>query len=419
MSTFPAAPDDPFAAALGARPPTSPFRPGDGASPPHLAGRKRLLATAADRIRACHERRPMPPLGFHGPSGIGKTALLDQVQAEIIARGGVVARLSGHSPQTALSTLAAAHDRLTGTDQSAADVPAGDVAAVFAAAAQTAANDDRVFMVLVDDMHAGSALTEDLGAAYDAVSARGAGAGLIVAGVHDHGRLDRMPHGIQSLEVSYLQPDEAHDAIATPLRHHDVDVDPDLVQAAANRSGGLPLHVQAWGDELWLAAHDPDRPTDLGLLPTVWTSDWASTTRWPGATSPTPTAPTSPRSPTSSAAPSPPAPPPKTPATPAPSPCPRSEQNCSTRASSTSRSSDTSKSPSPASDAGTPATQAPGSLLSTRMSRGPPPPTSSTDSPPTVPPSTDRPSLASPSDSFAALRRTIALHPPGVASRVR
>ncbi len=266
MSTFPAAPDDPFAAALGARPPTSPFRPGDGASPPHLAGRKRLLATAADRIRACHEQRPMPPLGFHGPSGIGKTALLDQVQAEIIARGGVVARLSGHSPQTALSTLAAAHDRLTGTDQSAADVPAGDVAAVFVAAAQTAANDDRVFMVLVDDMHAGSALTEDLGAAYDAVSARGAGAGLIVAGVHDHGRLDRMPHGIQSLEVSYLQPDEAHDAIATPLRHHDIDVDPDLVQAAANRSGGLPLHVQAWGDELWLAAHDPNRPTDLGAL---------------------------------------------------------------------------------------------------------------------------------------------------------
>ena len=97
----------------------------------------------------------MPPLGFHGPSGIGKTALLDQVQAEIIARGGVVAPLSGHSPQTALSTLAAAHDRLTGTDQSAADVPAGDVAAVFVAAAQTAANDDRVFMVLVDDMHAG------------------------------------------------------------------------------------------------------------------------------------------------------------------------------------------------------------------------------------------------------------------------
>ena len=236
-------------------------------------------------------------------------------------------------------------------------------------------------MVLVDDLHAGSALTEDLGAAYDAVSARGASAGLIVAGVHDHGRLDPCPTASSPSRSATSNPTRPT-MRSPPPSAITSRVDPDLVQAAANRSGGLPLHVQAWGDELWLAAHDPDRPTDLQALAhrvdqrlghyysLAWRDLTDSDRAYVAAIANEFGGPVA----AGTAA--------KTPATPAPSPCPRSEQNSSTRASSTSPSSDKSKSPSPASDGGTPARPSRASSRSTKPRREPLPARRTTDWPP-------------------------------------
>lgn len=265
MSTFPAAPNDPFARALGSRAPASPFRVGDG-PPPVLVGRDRLLAEAAEQLRAATEQRPTPILGLHGPAGIGKTSILDLIESEIVGRGGVVARLDGRYPASGLVQLANAHDRLLAATDSGG-ISAGrptTIAATYRASAAMAAASKVPFAVLVDDLHAASNLTDDI-ASVQSASIDSPPAALIFAGVHDHARMSPMPTGIRSLEVGNLQPADAIEAIRRPLADRDVNVDDDLMKAAAARSGGLPLAAQAWGDELWRFAHQ-DSPATIAAL---------------------------------------------------------------------------------------------------------------------------------------------------------
>ncbi len=252
VSSFPTAPHDPFAAALGSRAPASPFRAGDGLAPPLLVGRDRHLAEAAELIRAIREQRPTPIVGFHGPSGIGKTSLLDHIETEVVARGGLVARVDGSDRSSGLVSFASAHQRLRANapDVTVDSDVADTIAAHYRAASAIAAESDLAFVVLVDNLHAASDLTDQLAGTHDR------GVAIVFAGAHDHAKLADMPGGIRSVEVDYLQPGDTVDAIAVPLQDHGLDVDPELIAAAAARSGGFPLAVQAWGDELWRASHE-------------------------------------------------------------------------------------------------------------------------------------------------------------------
>ena len=137
---FPSTPDDPFTRRLGASPPPSPFRATDGTPPPVLAGRHAALQAAADLLARLVDHRS-GGVGLHGPTGIGKTALLDHIETQVLARGGVVVRLDGTDLDGAAGQLAHARDQLLATadpaDPAAIDAGSG-IAGTYRAAATAA-----------------------------------------------------------------------------------------------------------------------------------------------------------------------------------------------------------------------------------------------------------------------------------------
>ena len=162
---------------------------------------------------------------------MGKTALLDRIELEVVNRQGVVARLDGRDPAGALASLTSTHQTLL------ADLPDGPaprqdppstVGAAYRAAIETAATAQRPLVVLVDELHVASSLTDELGSVHS-MSAHDHPSVLVFAGVHNHALMSSMPGGIRSLELGYLKPAAAMEAIAVPLADNDIDIDPGLV----------------------------------------------------------------------------------------------------------------------------------------------------------------------------------------------
>lgn len=58
--------------------------------------------------------------------------------------------------------------------------------------------------------------------------------------------------------LGMLDADNVRTALVQPCRDRDVDVDPRVVDAVMDATGGYPYFVQVWGSELWNATTDPD-----------------------------------------------------------------------------------------------------------------------------------------------------------------
>lgn len=241
---------DPFASVPGGVPP-SPFNSALGAEPPWLAGRHQVLQAAADQLRVLLEGRPAGPLGLHGPMGIGKTAVLARVAAEADARGGAVAWVDPHNTIAAIGALANAHQQLDPAGPSASTDSVVDAAT---AASEAARASGRPLLVIVDDAHAATDIIAQVGAAHQQATS-GTPASIVLAGAHSHGTLKEMPAGLRSLPIDPLTTAQAVDALARPLERNDLDLRDAVLEDAAERSRGVPLVVQAWGEQLWQSAH--------------------------------------------------------------------------------------------------------------------------------------------------------------------
>nr|WP_274388003.1 ATP-binding protein [Salsipaludibacter albus] len=262
---FPSAPDDPFTARLGTAPPPSPFRAADGATPPVLAGRTTQLLAAADLLAGLVDGRSAA-VGFHGSAGMGKTALLDHLDTQVTARGGLVVRLTGTDLDAALGELANARDQLLAGTDSQPEPTGPGLASAYQATARAASAAGRPLMVMIDDCNAVTDEVAELAAAHDLTGTDpDATIGLVVSGVHRHAGMAGVPSGLVSHPLGVLQPAETRQALVAAADGNGVELDPEAVSVAVNRSGGIPVAVQAWGEALWQAAHT-DGPVDLARV---------------------------------------------------------------------------------------------------------------------------------------------------------
>jgi len=288
VSSFPRAPDDPFARRLGDGAAPSPFRANLGDEPPWLAGREDALTAAAHVMADLLAGVPGRPLGYAGGMGMGKTALLNRIKQEVVGRGGVNVWLEGstteHAAITVLQGAAEELDSLSALSgqphQAGGSEPAGGpshesrngaittVGQAFAQAAAAARAAGRPLVVMIDDYNADSDTTAQLWQAHEAAS-RGpdrSPQAVIVAGVDPTATAPRS--GVLTIELEYLRPDEAFVALKVPLEQHGRAIDDRIVRRAADRTGGHPLHVQAMGEQLWRATNREGdlQPDDIDVL---------------------------------------------------------------------------------------------------------------------------------------------------------
>lgn len=266
MARFPDPDDsDPFASVPGGVPP-SPFECGLGATPPWLAGRHQALQAAADQLRVLLDGRPAGPIGLHGPMAIGKTAILKRIASEVTARGGVVAWIDPLATLDAVEALRSARRQLAPDEATGATDSVREAHAVAVEAARTSA---RPLLVMVEDAHAATEVTRQLDVAHQGVSSD-TPTSIVMTGAHSHATLRDMPEGIRSIQVGSLATDQAIEALTRPLERHGIELPDDILEDAAQRSQGIPLAVQAWGEGLWQASHhDASEVNTQHLQPAV------------------------------------------------------------------------------------------------------------------------------------------------------
>ena len=247
------------------------FRPGDGASPPALAGRKAqqavLLRCLADLAAGA---APPHNIVLTGPRGNGKTALLNWFQeacanSETPVDAVVLTPRDVPDVETLLTTLAPRRGlgRLLPRKLAIAAVGSAEWPHVGSAPrnltrALVARSRKRPLAALVDEAHT---LRLDLGGTLLNASQRVRGEApflLVLAGTPGlPAHLDAMDAsfwarlGEGNLGVGLLDETAAGEALTTPLEAHGVAVEDDALRRVVRHSQRYPYFIQLWGDALW------------------------------------------------------------------------------------------------------------------------------------------------------------------------
>ena len=251
--------------------PSRVFRPGDGASPPALAGRKAqqavLLRCLADLAASA---APPHNIVLTGPRGNGKTALLNWFQeacanSETPVDAVVLTPRDAPDVETLLNTLAPRRGlgRLLPRKLAIASVGSAEWSHAGGAPrdltrALVARCRKRPLAALVDEAHT---LRLDLGGAMLNASQRVRGEApflLVLAGTPGlPAHLDAMDAsfwgrlGEGNLGVGLLDETAADEALTTPLAAHGVAVEDDALRVVVRHSQRYPYFIQLWGDALW------------------------------------------------------------------------------------------------------------------------------------------------------------------------
>ena len=245
------------------------FRPGDGAPPPALAGRKVQQAVLsrclADLVAGTAPPHNVVPLG---PRGNGKTALLNWFQGVCGAAPVDVAALTpDHIP-----SHQALADALIPRRGIARWLPrkigVGSVASAEWQSDSTANRDlvraltarcrRRPLAVLLDEAHTlGNGVGHALLNASPQVRTE-APFLLVLAGTPG------LPDRLSQMDVSFwsrlgeglmgvgrLDDDAAREALAKPLEEHDAAIDASALTTVVEHSQRYPYFIQLWGDALW------------------------------------------------------------------------------------------------------------------------------------------------------------------------
>ena len=243
------------------------FQPGDGATPPFLAGRERQQSVLS-RCLADLSARNAPPhnVVLLGPRGNGKTVLLNwfkgvcaEAEVDVLALtpDGIAEHKSLVDALAPRRGIARWLPRKVGVASvaSAEWQPEGTATLVRALTARCAR---RPLAVLLDEAHT---LPQDVGRALLNASQQVRVAApflLVLAGTpglpERLGEMDasfwsRLGQGL--LGVGRLEASAARDALAKPMAEHDIAFDARALETVVEHSQGYSYFIQLWGDALW------------------------------------------------------------------------------------------------------------------------------------------------------------------------
>lgn len=293
-------------------PRANPYAPGAGTPPPELAGRDGLLADAELTIRRSKAGKPARSFIYVGLRGVGKTVLLNEVQA-LAEREGALTDFIEVSTNTKLSKVIIASmrasllklDRLKGVSEqvkrglrvlksfvSAIKVKHGDVEfsvdidaeagvadsgtlsrdlpELFLAAGEAAKARSASIVILIDEIqNLDREEFEALIMAVHRVDQKnlpilivGAGLPLLVQLTGEaksySERLFEFP------SIGPLDPVEARRAIVQPAKDAGVAYEPAAVDAIIAKTNGYPYFLQEWGYQAWnTALKSPIKASDV------------------------------------------------------------------------------------------------------------------------------------------------------------
>lgn len=285
-------------------PQANPYAPGAGTPPPELAGRDNVLADARIAIERNRSGKSARSFMFVGLRGVGKTVLLNEVQAIAEEQGALTdfIEVSVHEPlsKTIIPTLRAALlklDRIKGVSEKvkkglrvlksfvgavkvkyddvefSVDVDAEpgvadsgtltrDLAELFLAVGEAAKARNASIVILIDEIQ--NLPAEEFEALIMAVHRTdqkklpllvvGAGLPLLVKLSGDAKsyaeRLFEYP------DIGPLDPVEAARALREPAAEADVIFNDDAIEAVIEKTKGYPYFLQEWGYQSWNTAEE-------------------------------------------------------------------------------------------------------------------------------------------------------------------
>lgn len=285
-------------------PQANPYAPGAGTPPPELAGRDNVLAGARIAIERNQSGKSARSFMFVGLRGVGKTVLLNEVQAIAEEQGALTdfIEVSVHEPlsKTVIPTLRAALlklDRIKGVSEKvkkglrvlksfvgaikvkyddvefSVDVDAEpgvadsgtltrDLAELFLAVGEAAKARTASIVILIDEIQ--NLPAEEFEALIMAVHridqkrlpllVVGAGLPLLVKLSGDAKsyaeRLFEYP------DIGPLDPVEATRALREPAAVADVIFNDDAIEAVIEKTKGYPYFLQEWGYQSWNTAEE-------------------------------------------------------------------------------------------------------------------------------------------------------------------
>jgi len=294
------------------KPSKNPFAPGAGMPPPELAGRDALLSEARLTIQRNRNGNSARSFIYVGLRGVGKTVLLNEVQAIAEAECAITdfVEVSANEPLTKvmIATMRAALlklDRIKNVSEKVKqglrilksfvgtakmkygdfefsldiDAESGvadsgrltrDLAELFIAVGEAAKSRKASIVLLIDEIQ--NLPIEEYEALIMAVHrvnqkklpvlVVGAGLPLLVkltgkAKTYAE-RLFEYP------KIGALNDDEARRAIIEPLAEAKVDIDNDALKLVTDETQGYPYFIQEWGYQVWnKATRSPIKKTDV------------------------------------------------------------------------------------------------------------------------------------------------------------
>ncbi|MGI9250744.1 MAG: AAA family ATPase [Pseudohongiellaceae bacterium] len=247
----------------------NPFRPGAGLMPPYLAGREAVQAVFAEAMDLLQSGGVGRTIVMYGPRGMGKTVLLDWLEARCEERGISVTETT---PSTRLKTAESLPGLLLPTSWLPQEVSAS--AGGWLSAKWTTPDSDKQAgfeehliqacqkepqALLLDEAHTLDSDTCQELLNISQIAARKAPFLLVLAGTPGLEPFLRTVGATfidRSKKVGVGQIDEqaAMDAIRLPLDNEGIAIEEALLKDIAKDAQNYPYFLQLWGGELWKVA---------------------------------------------------------------------------------------------------------------------------------------------------------------------
>ena len=280
----------------------NPYAPGAGTPPPELAGRDTILADARLAIRRNRSGQSTRSFMFVGLRGVGKTVLLNEVQAMAEEEGALTDFIEIGSneplPRVVIATLRSILlklDRIRGVSEQvkqglrvlksfvgsvtvkvegiefSVDIDgepgvadsgtlSRDLAEVFVAAGEAAKARASSIVILIDEIqNLPSEEFEALIMAVHRVDQKRLPLLVVGAGLPHLVRLsgsakiyaERL---FEYPDIGYLDPSDARRALVKPAARADVEFEEEAISAVVNETQGYPYFLQEWGYQAWNTA---------------------------------------------------------------------------------------------------------------------------------------------------------------------
>ena len=234
------------------------FKPGPGAVPPYLAGRKREQEFFRDRVRALKKRVPIgQDMIVYGPRGNGKTALLRYLQKETLKKEGSKLDILWTTPIT-LEHPEVFADLVIGDNASLRNKISSAISRFGRTPGIGNLLQERCqrnpLILIIDEAHcldpkmAGVLLNES-----QTIRRERHPFLLVLAGTPDlPGTLRKSEAGFwersEICRLGRLSPEEAMQAITIPLEKAGVSFAPGVAEQIVERTDSYPYFIQVWGN---------------------------------------------------------------------------------------------------------------------------------------------------------------------------